>query len=378
MKATKPLNVAIGTTVFDRGRSDNSIDGIGTYTQRLFEGLTSNGNIQARPFCFDAAPNTLTGGAIDGGNHRRQALRSIFLRQSFSGLERALEADVVHATDHLVPKLRNTPVIASLMDVIPLAHPEWVDYPLKSLKNRLWKHSFGWADHIITISEFSKVEIVKWLGIPEEKVSSIHLGVDNSWSVPPPPEELTACLKRYGLDEGYLIAVGTLQPRKNIDRLMDAHATLPKQMQTEMPLLVVGREGWGVTELCARLRSQDSRHIKWVSRVSDEDLKSLMAGARALAFPSLYEGFGLPIIEAFAAGVPVLAANKTAIPEVAAGAALLFDPENVASIAESMIAIFESSALCEELRNAGRERAKLFYWERTTDQTIEVYRNVIS
>ena len=264
------------------------------------------------------------------------------------------------------------------MDVIPLAHPEWVDYPLKRLTNRLWKHSLGWADHIITISEFSKGEIVKWLGIPEEKVSSIHLGVDNSWSVPPPPEELTACLKRYGLAEGYLIAVGTLQPRKNIDRLIDSHATLPKQMQAEMPLLVVGREGWGVKELSARLRSQDSRHIKWVSRVSDEDLKILMAGARALAFPSLYEGFGLPIIEAFAAGVPVLAANKTAIPEVAAGAALLFDPENVASIAESMVAIFESSALREELRNAGRERANCFSWGRTTDQTIEVYRNVIS
>ena len=103
-----------------------------------------------------------------------------------------------------------------------------------------------------------------------------------------------------------------------------------------------------------------------------------MAGARALAFPSLYEGFGLPIVEAFAAGVPVLAANKTAIPEVAAGAALLFDPENVTSIAESMVAIFESPALREELRDAGKERAKHFSWGRTTDQTIKVYRDVIA
>jgi glycosyltransferase involved in cell wall biosynthesis len=368
----RPINIALGTTVHEVGQNNNSLDGIGIYTQKLLEGLSAHPQITLQPFCFNA--KSLNSSAMDAGDHRRQALSSIFLGRPFSALERSLHADIVHAPDHLVPKLAHTPVVATLMDVIPLAHPEWVDYPLKNLTNRLWKHSFNWADHIITISEFSKTEIVKLLGISEKKVSSIHLGVDEAWSVAPSHETTSACLEKYGLEGGYLISVGTLQPRKNIDRLVNAHARLPGQIRAEMPLLIVGRKGWGVEKLCARLQAENPRHVNWVSRVIDEDLKTLMASARALVFPSLYEGFGLPIVEAFASGIPVLAANKTAIPEVASDAALLFDPQDEASIAESMVAIYESSSLCHQLSEAGKLRAKNFSWEETVKKTEEIYR----
>lgn len=369
------LNVALGTTVYEGGIRNNSLDGIGTYTQKLYEGLLAHPDINPQPFCFNA--HSVSAHAIDAGNHRRQALKAIFLRRSFSSLERSLTADVVHAPDHLVPKLPNTPVIASLMDVIPLAHPEWVSYPFKGLTNRLWKHSFKWADHIITISEFSKTEIVKWLGIPEQKVTSIHLGVDQAWNAAPSREATSECLERYGLEDGYLIAVGTLQPRKNINRLVDAHTKLPPKIRAEMPLVIVGREGWGVEQLCARLLTENPRYVKWVRRVGDEDLNTLVAGARALVFPSLYEGFGLPIIEAFAAGVPVIAADQTAIPEIASDAALLFDPKSPERIADCMVAVYESSALCQRLREAGRKRARDFSWKTTTKKTVEIYRRFL-
>ena len=186
-------------------------------------------------------------------------------------------------------------------------------------------------------------------------------------------------LQRYALSVGFFLFIGTLQPRKNLDKLLDAHAQLPLQVQKEHPLVIVGRVGWGVDALLVRIRQLAQKGcVRWLDYVPEDEVMALLQSACALTFVSLYEGFGLPILEAFAAGCPVIASNTTSIPEVAGDAALLVDPGAALQMANAMMRIIEDPAFVQTLKEKGLKRAALFTWDAVARATRAVYQTVMN
>jgi alpha-1,3-rhamnosyl/mannosyltransferase len=308
--------------------------------------------------------------------YKWSALRSALTGSEFSAAQTLRrEVDLFHATDHHIPKLKDIPVVATIMDAIPLSHPEWGSPNLRWLKNKLWQKSAQWADHVITISEFSKAEIVKHFGIPAERISVVHLGVDKKYSQAIESTQIQKTQKKFNLQRPYFLCIGTLQPRKNMASAWTAYKQLPLNIQSEYDLVIVGRNGWGVETLVAQLKNQNAdSHVKWLGPVAEIDKLALLQGAKALVFPSLSEGFGLPMLEAFAAGTPVIASNTTSLAEVSGGAALGIDPLNTGDIMEAMLEVSQNETLRLQMIQKGHQRSLEFTWEKCAKQTSAVYK----
>lgn len=374
------MRVAFSTTVLAKGMAHSAVDGIGSYTRELGGLLARRIDVSLVPVGFGLA---VEDGVLDGAEspvtfdrYAQTALLSAVT--SFPFPSRALierNVDVFHATDHLIPKLTNVPVVATLMDAIPLSHPEWVRMNLAAMKRWLWRKAATWADHVVTISEYSKAEIVQHFGIPESRISVTPLGVDQRFFERIDTQIKNEILHRLNLPDAFFLFVGTLQPRKNLQRVLDAHAGLPDYLRKSVPLVVVGRAGWGCDELVARLSAPGStEHVRWLQYLPDLEVRALMQSAKALVFPSLCEGFGLPVLEAFASGLPVVTANTTSLPEVAGDAALMVNPTDVGEISDAMTQVIDSSGLAKRLSDAGLARARKFDWETCATTTMAAYR----
>lgn len=373
------MRVGFGITALVAGMRAGGVDGIGSVTRELLVRLRASGSVGVVPFEFAAHVSSEIGGTVAAGSFQRQSLWSLATGLPFPLMQRRLtsQVDLVHATDHMIPRLRGVPVLATLMDAIPLSHPEWVTYRHKSVMNEAWRRSAHWADHVLTISDYSRREIARCFRIPEKRISVIPLGVDERWFTASDDSQQQAVKGRYGLPDRYFLFVGTLQPRKNLALLLQAHEALPATVREECPLVIVGREGWGCDELVARLKSASLPHVRWLDYVPGEDLPAVVHSATALFFPSLGEGFGLPVLEAFAAGTPVAASNTTSLPEVAGNAAILLDPTRVSVWSETMEALISSSSMRSELTALGRERARQYSWQRTADELRLLYGNML-
>lgn len=379
MAISNQINVGIGTTVLYKGMNATGIDGIGHYTKELLNCLSTHPDLQLQSFTLGAV------GKYAAGNVLHQlprfslgSLPSLILGRSYCGSQKLRSSvDLIHATDHLIPRCKDVPVVATVMDAIPIAHPEWVNYRFSALKNAIWKKTVGFADRVITISAHSKNDLMEYFGIPEDRISITPLGVDERWFKRPSPEDLAAVRHRYKLPNNFFVFVGTLQPRKNVSRLIDAHCGLPDAIRKSHPLIIIGRAGWQCTDILDRLKSENTC-VRWLKYVSGDDLPSILRCASGLVFPSLHEGFGLPVLEAFAAELPVITSNITSLPEVAGNAALLVDPYDVQNISWAMQQLIEDSATTRHMRLLGLNRAKEFTWDKTAQATISVYRQAIS
>ena len=309
---------------------------------------------------------------------RMPALESalgIVTGRSFSGAARMTPCmDVYFATDYRVPRLRNTPVCATVFDAIPLSHPQWANPRMRGVKNWMLRRSMAWADRVLTISHAMVPEIVEHYGIDESRITVTPLGVDESWYVPESPERCAAVRRRYGLLPDYLVTVGTLQPRKNIPRLVEAWMRMPPRFRDGRQLVIVGKSGWRAEETHKLLNDHASSGVRWLERVPDADLHAIYQAARGFVFPSLYEGFGLPVVEAFASRTPVITSTVTSLPELAADAALLVDPRDVDAIADAMMRIIDDDALVADLRARGFERARRYTWNLCAANTLRVLR----
>lgn len=375
------MRVGFGTTVLARGLAQGGVDGIGSYTRELMQSMAQSPDMALQPFTYAGPmPPEMAASVVDAGDFQRQALVSLATGVPFRTMQKVLtgKVDLVHATDHYIPKLRGIPVVATLMDAIPLAHPEWVTYRFKRVKNELWRRSAHWAQHIITISEYSRTEIAHWFKIPEKRISVIPLGVDERWFAIPAPEEMERVRSHYKLPAQFFLAVGTLQPRKNIGMLIAAHRMLPPALRREAPLVVVGKAGWGCDEVVAQLRDGDGGALRWLQYVPNADMLPILKQASALVFPSLHEGFGLPILEAFAAQVPVIASNATAIPEVAGQGAMLVNPLNPAAWEDAMRCLFSGKVDVDSMKKHGFSRAKNLGWHYTSRATRSLYAELSS
>lgn len=372
--------VGFGCSVYVRGLSAEHLDGIGYYSNELASRLAISEDL-IKPIVFGASSVQALYGqpVLNLPRFSCCALTSAVMGTSFPGTGKLRrQVDVVHAPDHHVPRFKGIPVLATLMDAIPLSNPKWASSSFRTLKNALWKQTTTWADHVVTISEFSKSEIVQHFDIDKHRISVVPLGVDDRFFSPLTENEMYDVLSKYQLPENYFLFIGTLQPRKNLARVIDAHQILPASVRREYPLVIVGRAGWGCDDLLARMRSfPKDEPIYWFGSVDDMAKRAMLQRATALVFASLSEGFGLPVLEAFASSTPVIASNTTSLPEVVGDAALLVDPMRVDDIANAMLRISDDSSLADQLKTRGLIRSRSFTWDACAEKTRAIYRKMV-
>jgi alpha-1,3-rhamnosyl/mannosyltransferase len=283
--------------------------------------------------------------------------------------------DVYHEPN-FIPVASGVPTLATIHDLSVLLHPEW--HP----SNRVtWFENYfpsirERCVHFFAVSESGRQEIIHTLGIPASRVTRTYNGIRPSLG-PMKLELVLPWLTRLGLPHSYLLHVGTIEPRKNVLTLMQAYCDLPAALREKYPLILAGGWGWRAEEV-ADFFHHEARHrnVRRLGYVPEEALGAVYNGARALAFPSLYEGFGLPPVEMMACGGAVLASTAATVAEVAGGQAHLIEPMDVAGWREALRRVMEDDDWHEQLCRGAVEHARPFTWDACAASTLAVYRQV--
>ena len=281
-------------------------------------------------------------------------------------------ASIFHATEHLLIPLKNIPTILTVHDIIPRLFPAYhkkLNYWYLNIAMPLYCRR---ATAVLTVSQSSKNDLVNYFELPAEKIHVIpEAAADHFFQ--PTSDDIHRVTEKYNLPENYLLHLGTIEPRKNLHRLIDALLIL-RQSHCDLKLVLVGAKGWLVDDLFERVKQERLEEIiilpGWVD---DEDLPGLIAGARLGVHPSLYEGFGLPILEQMACGQVVASSNSSSLPEVGGEAAAYFDPTSVNEMVAVIHQLLTSPDEYKKRQEMGLAQAKEFSWENSASKTIELY-----
>lgn len=305
---------------------------------------------------------------------RQAYLRWVGMRSRAMLARRADQGYLLHTPNYLGLDYPGRTLI-TLHDLSYCHYPECHPPERVRWMNECLPRRIEQAAGLITDAESVRQEVMAAYGVPAGKIWAIPLGVEPSFH-PRAADVLAPVLAHYRLSPGtYLLSVATLEPRKNLERLLDAHAGLPPALQDAFPLVLAGGRGWSNSGLMVRLQAAEAGgRVRRLGYVPECDLPFLYAGARAFAFPSLYEGFGLPLLEAMASGVPSMASDRGSLPEVAGDGALLADALDVAAMREALEGVLTDSTLRTRLAAAGPVRAAGFTWARCVRETLAVYR----
>jgi glycosyltransferase involved in cell wall biosynthesis len=288
--------------------------------------------------------------------------------------------DLYHCPDFVLPPLRNARGILTVHDLAFLMRPDCADHRLRAYLEEVVPRSVRRADFIIADSENTRNDLVVLLGVRPSSVAVVPGGVEERFARVTDADQLRKARSKLGVgDAPFLLAIGVLEPRKNLNRLMDAFAVVKQRgnVAPDLKLVLAGGKGWLYDDIFEHHADSPVRSdILLPGFVSDALLPAIYSAAEALAFPSLYEGFGLPILEAMACGTPVVASRASCLPEVADGAALLIDPTNIEGLTGALEHVLLDADLRARLIARGLERAQQYTWTRAAEQLLGVYRMV--
>lgn len=283
--------------------------------------------------------------------------------------------DVLFVPAHVIPLVHPRASVATVHDVGHLYYPE--AYPGTTLRYLEWstRHNVKAAAHLLTDSHATKRDLIERYGVAEDAVTVVYPGIADRYFQPLNPEDAGAVRQKYGLDGPYLLYVGTLQPRKNVERLLEAFALARQRRAIDERLVLAGRMGWLPEGILRRLQTA-GQHVTLAGYVPDDDLPALYAGATAVVLPSLFEGFGMPLAEAMAMGALAIGSTAASLPEVVGDAGLLVEPENTEEIAEALVWACTHPTERQALAARGRERARRFTWQAAAKTCLGVLRQV--
>jgi len=287
-------------------------------------------------------------------------------------------ADINLFFNYYIPPGVKGKKVVMIHDMAYMAYPETVNRKTYYMLKMNVKKAAKKADKIITISEFSKNEIMKYLGIPAEKIEVMPVGVDTKvFHVCNDRDKIENTKSKYGIEGEYILYLGTLEPRKNIVRMIDAYAKLKKEQKDVPKFVFAGRKGWMYDEIFEKVKEYGlEEDVIFTGYIDQGDAPLLMNGASAFLFVSLYEGFGMPVLEAMACGTPVITANAASMPEVIGDCGLLADPMSADSIKECMAKIVNREVDIEDMTKRALERCEMFTWEKAAEKVMEVFESV--
>lgn len=284
---------------------------------------------------------------------------------------------VFHSPDFALPPVRNARTIVTVHDLSFLRVPQCSSPQLQAYLREVVPKSVRRANMVLADSECTKSDVIELLGVEATRVKVIYAGVGQEFHRVEDEEQLAAVRTRYRLPARFVLGLGTLQPRKNFERLIEAYALIRRQIDTEMKLVIAGSPGWmyeGIFEKTRELDLQEA--VCFPGYVADEDLPALYTLAELFVFPSLYEGFGLPPLEAMACGTPVITADVSSLPEVVGDAAWMVDPLDVGALADAMQRVLSDTALRRQMVARGLLQARRFTWEQAAKQLHDIYEEV--
>lgn len=380
------MNIALNASILRAPRT-----GIGQYVAELVAALQHRDDVDVRLFLGNGWSPTLPAPAeaalVEQAARRAALLRKLpgayrlrrfFEQRAFDGGLRRHRAELYHEPS-LWPLDFDGPLVMTVHDLTHVRYPETQPRArLREIERRVGR-GVARAARVLVDSACIGEEVVRHFGLPAEKVVVAQLGCGSEFH-PRTAAQTRAALQPLGVSHGgYLLCVGTLEPRKNLVLALRAHARLPEALRARYPLLIVGMSGWGEEKFAAELQAAlAAGHVRLAGYLGRERLAEVVAGARALVYPSLYEGFGLPVVEAMASGTPVVVSDRASLPEVAGSAGIVIDAADDAGLADAMRTLIEDDAAWQRCRDAGLQRAAQFTWRRCAEITAQAYRAALA
>ena len=309
---------------------------------------------------------------------RARTLRRVAEKALFSHHTSSSAGQTLYHEPSYLPLPYNGPQVVTVCDLSCFDHPQTYPKERVELMQRNMPAAMAKADHIMVISEATGAALQRWFNADKSRITNTYLAADPRFQ-PQPADTLAVALASLGLTtEAYVLCVGTLEPRKNLTTLFLAYGELPAALRQRYPLVVAGMSGWNTEALLKSAENLIRRgELRLLGYEADAVIPSLYPGAAAFFYPSRYEGFGLPALEAMASGVPVITSNQTSLPEVVGDAGLMFDPDDVDSLREQLQRLLEDRAFAEMLGQRGLALSRMFSWERCAKETFAVYEKVL-
>ncbi len=358
----KYMRIALDACTLGRRRTGDE-----TYVRGLLKGFAE---LQPKNLALHVITTSAYSGPKLEGFEWHQVPESNFFVRNFSGVPKLLSqvgVDLYHA-NYWARYWDSLPKVVTIHDVAFAAFPKGFKKHEVLIFNALSKRVAQKARHILTVSEFSKQEIHRFLRVPLEKITVTYNALDDCFR---PADKKNA-------DVPFILYVGNLHPRKNLVRLVEAFVKLKREHRTDLSLKIVGQKAWLYGDIFESVRKSGlESSVHFTGYVSQDELVQTYQNATVMVYPSLYEGFGLPVLEAMGCGVPVVTSKSTSLVEVAQNAAELVDPTSADSICEGIWNVISSERRRQELRARGLIRAQQFNWQTTAEKTLRVYEAVL-
>jgi len=360
------------------------LTGIGQYTRHLMRAISTRGEFELNYFSGHDWGHEMPDGDSLRLNRFERAVKRLLpsahelsrriRRIEFARGARKLRCDLYHDPNFL-PYDFPGPIVTTVHDLSVVRYPDMHPKSRRQLMERHFPGALERSRCIITDSAFVRDELIATYGTPAGRIHPIHLGVSAAYR-PRSADETRATLVAHGLAHGqYVLAVGTLEPRKNLIQGLRAFRRLPEKLRQTMPFVIVGMKGWLTEGIEAEIAALATKgQVRPLGYLPDEALLHLYAGARMLVYPSIYEGFGLPALEAMASGIPVITSNRSSLPEVVGDVGITVDPSDEEGLADAMRRLAEDPAERADRAARGLERARAFTWARCAEETERVYR----